>query len=233
MPHEPCGSRSLVFPCPPPGRPYVVIGGGPAGPDRRLLARQGGRAGHRPRGRGPGRRHREDRSRARRLSLRPGRPPLLHEGKEVDDMWHEIMGEEFLERPRMSRIYWNGKFLDYPLAGHGRHQEARPDRAAAAACLLPLGRDQAKGTRGQPRAVGLQPLRQAPLQPLLQVLHREGVGRPDAPRCAPSGPRSASRACRSSAPPRPRSSATSGNKIKSLIGKFNYPRYGPGQMWER
>jgi len=23
-----------------------------------------------------------------------------------------------------------------------------------------------------------------------------------------------------------------GNKIKSLIGEFNYPRYGPGQMWE-
>src|ERR671915_2305622 len=42
--------------------------------------------------------------------------------KEVDDLWHEIMREEFLERPRMSRIYWRsgrgeGKFLDYPLRG--------------------------------------------------------------------------------------------------------------------
>ena len=24
-----------------------------------------------------------------------------------------------------------------------------------------------------------------------------------------------------------------GNKIKSLISEFNYPRYGPGQMWEQ
>src|SRR5215210_1194937 len=37
--------------------------------------------------------------------------------KEVDDLWHEIMREEFLERPRMSRIYWRdrkgrAKFLD-------------------------------------------------------------------------------------------------------------------------
>ncbi len=24
-----------------------------------------------------------------------------------------------------------------------------------------------------------------------------------------------------------------GNKIKSLIGEFQYPRYGPGQMWEQ
>src|ERR671933_2744090 len=37
--------------------------------------------------------------------------------KEVDDLWHEIMREEFLERPRMSRIYWNKKFLHYPLQG--------------------------------------------------------------------------------------------------------------------
>ncbi len=24
-----------------------------------------------------------------------------------------------------------------------------------------------------------------------------------------------------------------GDKIKSLISEFNYPRYGPGQMWEQ
>jgi protoporphyrinogen oxidase len=29
--------------------------------------------------------------------------------KEVDDLWHEIMREEFLERPRMSRIYWRDR----------------------------------------------------------------------------------------------------------------------------
>src|SRR5947209_7681765 len=37
--------------------------------------------------------------------------------KEVDDLWHEIMKEEFLRRPRQSRIYWNRKFLEYPLQG--------------------------------------------------------------------------------------------------------------------
>src|ERR1700759_2421978 len=39
--------------------------------------------------------------------------------KEVDDLWHEIMKEEFLTRPRQSRIYWNDKFLEYPLPGMG------------------------------------------------------------------------------------------------------------------
>src|SRR5437660_10201286 len=29
--------------------------------------------------------------------------------KEVDDLWHEILSDEFLKRPRQSRIYWNRK----------------------------------------------------------------------------------------------------------------------------
>jgi protoporphyrinogen oxidase len=34
---------------------------------------------------------------------------------EVKKMWREILGEDFLHRPRLSRIYYNGKFFDYPL----------------------------------------------------------------------------------------------------------------------
>src|SRR3982074_786430 len=34
--------------------------------------------------------------------------------KEVDDLWHEIMKEEFLRRPRPSRIYCRGKVLPDP-----------------------------------------------------------------------------------------------------------------------
>jgi len=35
---------------------------------------------------------------------------------EVEDFWHEILPDgDFLMRPRMSRIYYNNKFFDYPL----------------------------------------------------------------------------------------------------------------------
>src|SRR4051794_16619616 len=35
---------------------------------------------------------------------------------EVEKLWHEILPpEDFLLRPRMSRIYYDGKFFDYPL----------------------------------------------------------------------------------------------------------------------
>ncbi|MDH5236032.1 MAG: NAD(P)-binding protein, partial [Acidimicrobiia bacterium] len=34
----------------------------------------------------------------------------------VEDLWHEILpDEDFLTRPRMSRIFYKGKFYDYPL----------------------------------------------------------------------------------------------------------------------
>ena len=34
---------------------------------------------------------------------------------QVKKMWHEILGTDFLRRPRLSRIYYNRKFFDYPL----------------------------------------------------------------------------------------------------------------------
>lgn len=33
----------------------------------------------------------------------------------VNALWKEILGDDFLKRPRISRIYFNGKFFDYPL----------------------------------------------------------------------------------------------------------------------
>src|SRR5258706_4412958 len=34
----------------------------------------------------------------------------------VEDLWHEILPEgDFLLRPRMSRIFYDGKYFDYPL----------------------------------------------------------------------------------------------------------------------
>jgi protoporphyrinogen oxidase len=35
--------------------------------------------------------------------------------KVVEDMWHEVLGEGFLRRSRLSRIYYNKKFFYYPL----------------------------------------------------------------------------------------------------------------------
>jgi protoporphyrinogen oxidase len=33
----------------------------------------------------------------------------------VEALWHEILGKEFISVPRLSRIHYNGRFFDYPL----------------------------------------------------------------------------------------------------------------------
>ncbi len=35
--------------------------------------------------------------------------------KEVVELWNEILPDDFIQRPRMSRIYYEGKFYSYPL----------------------------------------------------------------------------------------------------------------------
>ena len=34
---------------------------------------------------------------------------------EVEAMWHEVLGDDFITRPRLSRIYYRDKFYAYPL----------------------------------------------------------------------------------------------------------------------
>lgn len=40
---------------------------------------------------------------------------FFSKSQEVEDFWTEILGDEMLERPRSSRIYYGGKFYSYPL----------------------------------------------------------------------------------------------------------------------
>src|SRR5213593_4316346 len=35
--------------------------------------------------------------------------------KPIEKLWEHVMGDDFLTRPRLSRIYYNGKFFSYPL----------------------------------------------------------------------------------------------------------------------
>ena len=34
---------------------------------------------------------------------------------EVEALWREVLGDELLTRPRLSRIRWRGRFIEYPL----------------------------------------------------------------------------------------------------------------------
>jgi protoporphyrinogen oxidase len=40
---------------------------------------------------------------------------FFSKAKEIVDLWHEILPNDFIERPRLSRIYYGGKYYSYPL----------------------------------------------------------------------------------------------------------------------
>ena len=42
---------------------------------------------------------------------------FFSKSKEVVDLWNEILPDDFIQRPRMSRIFYDGKFYSYPLRG--------------------------------------------------------------------------------------------------------------------
>ena len=40
---------------------------------------------------------------------------FFSKSKEVVDLWQELLPQDFIERPRLSRIYYDGKYYSYPL----------------------------------------------------------------------------------------------------------------------
>ena len=151
--------------------------------------------------------------------------------KEVDDLWHEIMGDEFLRRPRKSRIYWNDKFLEYPLQGVDVIKKLGPielTRCMASygwAAIKPAGREDTfedwVSNRFGKRLYRhffktytekLWGVKATEIRAEWAAQRIKGLSFFSAAKSAFFGNR--------------------GNQIKSLISEFNYPRYGPGQMWE-
>src|SRR5450755_1195053 len=214
-----------------PERPVVVLGGGPAGLTAGyLLAKQGkpvivlestDQVG------GIARTEVRD---GYRFDL--GGHRFFTKVKEVDDLWHEIMKEEFLKRPRQSRIYWNKKFLEYPLDGMDVIRKLGPVELARCgfsylwAAIRPKGREETfeqwVSNRFGKRLFNLffktytervWGVSTSELRAEWAEQRIKGLSFFSAAKAAFFGNR--------------------GNKIKSLISEFNYPRFGPGQMWEQ
>jgi protoporphyrinogen oxidase len=150
--------------------------------------------------------------------------------EEVEALWEELLGSELLVRPRLSRIYWRGRFIEYPL---------RPADVFAKVGPLELARSLGSyararlGRRGEAETyeewVSARFGRR--LFELFFKTYTEKVWGVEtdelraewaAQRIADLSLGSALRAALPGA----------GDMPKSLIEQFRYPRLGPGQMWE-
>ncbi|HEV2308895.1 MAG TPA: NAD(P)/FAD-dependent oxidoreductase [Acidimicrobiia bacterium] len=160
--------------------------------------------------------------------------------KAVDDLWFEILGSEnFLRRPRKSRIYYKGKFYDYPLVPLNALRnlglvEALHCGFSYVWVRLHPPKDQTNFEGFMAGRFGWR------LYRIFFKAYTEKLWGVPAPTIqADWGAQrikdlSLFRAVwEALKPKRLRLGAAKSKQLTSLIEEFNYPKYGPGMMWER
>jgi len=150
----------------------------------------------------------------------------------VQALWEEILGDEFISVPRLSRIHYDGKFFDYPLKAFNALQGLGPINAMLIVLSYlkwhyyphPLEENFEQWVTNR---FGKR------LYEIFFKTYTEKVwGIP----CTEIRAEWAAQRIQGLSLAKAILSATSLNKrstnIKTLIHEFRYPRLGPGQMWE-
>ena len=152
----------------------------------------------------------------------------------VEELWHEILpDEDFLLRPRMSRIYYNGKFFDYPLKasnalGNLGVVEALRCVASYAWARLRPPKDQSNFEGWVSARFGRR------LYSIFFKTYTEKVwGVPAAEIKADWAAQRIKNLSLAKAILNALAPKRNQKEITSLIEEFQYPKYGPGMMWER
>ncbi len=152
----------------------------------------------------------------------------------VDELWREILGDEFLVRPRLSRIFYNEKFFDYPLKpmnalfGLGPIEAVRIGLSYLAAKLAP-SREERNLEQWVSNRFGRR---------LFEIFFKTYTEKVWGMDCREIGADWAAQRIKNldlaTAVKNALlgSLARRGEVITTLIDQFNYPRHGPGQMWE-
>ena len=158
----------------------------------------------------------------------------------VAELWHEILpAADFLVRPRMSRIYYGGRFFDYPIRPLNALRNLGPVEAVR--CVLsylwvqlrpPAERQTLEGyiTANYGRRL---------YEHFFKTYNEKVWGVPASELSADWGAQRIKGMSLFGAvfePLRARvlgARADRAQQVTSLIEEFEYPRHGPGMMWER
>ncbi|WP_230688658.1 NAD(P)/FAD-dependent oxidoreductase [Micromonospora sp. WMMD558] len=152
----------------------------------------------------------------------------------VEDFWHEILpDEDFLLRPRMSRIYYRGALYDYPLSAANALRNLGLWEAAR--CMGSYARARLRPPRDQSHFEGWVSARFGwRLYSIFFKTYTEKVWGMPADRLQADWAAqriknlSLAKAVRNAVLPK-----RNRKDVTSLIEEFQYPKLGPGMMWER
>jgi protoporphyrinogen oxidase len=158
----------------------------------------------------------------------------------VDDLWFEILGaDEFLRRPRQSRVYYRGKFYDYPIVAMNALRNLGPIEAMRCAGSYVWVRVKRPKDTSTLEGFIVSRFGWRLYAHFFKTQSEKVWGVPCTEIQADWGAQriknlSLFRAVYEALKPkRLRLRASKANQVTSLIEEFNYPKYGPGQMWER
>ncbi|MFI4935518.1 MAG: NAD(P)/FAD-dependent oxidoreductase [Caulobacterales bacterium] len=162
---------------------------------------------------------------------------FFSKSKEVVDLWNEILPDDFIERPRLSRIFYRGKFYAYPLRAF--EALANLGLIESAACMASFGWASLFPVRN-PKTFH-QWVRNQFGERLFSIFFKTYTEKVWGMSCDEISADWASQriqglnlaaavfdALKRSLGVR----AKSGAVAKTLIESFRYPRKGPGMMWE-
>ncbi len=150
---------------------------------------------------------------------------------EVEALWREILGDKFLERPRLSRIYYRNRFFFYPLRpkdalfGLGPTETARILASYLWAQIRPRGQEM-NLEQWVTRRFGRR---------LYQVFFKTYTEKVWGVPCTEIGAEWAAQRIKGlslSTAIRHAIFKPSNGNVKTLVDRFHYPERGPGQMWE-
>jgi protoporphyrinogen oxidase len=155
---------------------------------------------------------------------------------EVERLWSEMLEEDFLERPRKSRIYYRGKLFDYPLkASDALSKLGVLEAALCVLSYLKAGLAPVKRPRNFEEWVTNKFGRR-----LFQTFFKTYTEKVWGMRCSEISADWAAQRIKGLSLTQavwrsvvPQKAGTAKDKlVKTLIDRFRYPKRGPGMLWE-
>jgi protoporphyrinogen oxidase len=150
----------------------------------------------------------------------------------VQALWEEILGEDFMEVPRLSRIHYDGKYFDYPL----KPMNALRGLGMVNAVRIGLSYLQAHFWPNPVEENFEQWVTNRFGQRLYEIFFKTYTEKVWGIPCTEIRAEWAAQRIQGLSLARAVLSSAALNRraptIKTLINSFHYPRLGPGQMWE-